>query len=84
MILFGIRFLDSYYQVFDMQRNQMALAVNKYSQLASPVIQVRDHMQVVLPASSVSLLAILFLIMNRKILNLEKDKDLQEQERQQR
>ena len=76
MIIFGIRFLDSYYQVFDMQRNQMALAVNKYSLIASPEIQVRDHMQVVLPASSVCLLAILFLIMNRKVLSLERDKDL--------
>ena len=75
MIVFGIRFLDQYYQVFDMKRNQMAIAPSVYSQMGSPIVKVRDHVEVIMPSSVVTLIAFVFLIANRKIASLSSDDD---------
>ena len=38
MIVLGLQFLNSFYQVFDLKRNQMALVPNIYSTMPAPVV----------------------------------------------
>lgn len=83
MIVFGIRFLDQYYQVFDMKRNQMAIAPSVYSQMGSPIVKVRDHMEIIMPSSVVTLIAFVFLFANRKIASLSgEDKALSQRDKE--
>ena len=43
-VIFGIRFLSSYYQALDLRRNQLALVPNIYSDadVAAPIISSRN------------------------------------------
>ena len=65
MIVFGMQYLSSFYQVFDMQRNQMALVPNIYaSDMAVPVVSVRKPMAVVLPSLTTCIVILTYLVVN--------------------
>ena len=66
--VFGIQFLNSFYQVHDLRRNQLALVPNIYTAglMAQPFVVTRDKMAVVLPSSFASILVLTWLAWHLK------------------
>ena len=62
-IVFGIQFLNSFYQVHDLRRNQLALVPNIYTSglMAQPFVVARDKMAIVLPSSFASIIVLTWL-----------------------
>ena len=62
MLVLGIRFLSTYYQAFDMRRNQLALVPNIYSpEVAAPFVMTRGKLVVLLPGLFSLSVALMFL-----------------------
>ena len=65
-IVFGIQFLNSFYQVFDVRRNQMGLVPNAYTEMPSGLVISRDRKTVVLPSTFAIIIAMLYLAWHQR------------------
>ena len=71
MIVFGMQFLNSFYQVFDLQRKQMALVPNIYSKMPSTVLIRRNMSSILLPSFFATISLFIFYMLQRRNLRKE-------------